>query len=229
MKYYKFLIIIILFSQCNKLSKSEIILNDILPPLADSLKIDIINFVVEPPPPIYLNDSIFIGYDTLHLEKNKLKRENLIDSIKKIHPKILLPFNDSLWILNSRSFNKKLVKDLKLYDSIFIEARKHNFPKMAINHCNIILDNIELTTFDKLIHKYKSYPKIWNGINDRFFGGVLSIDGIVINEDANYGLMVVYYADIDIDGFDYIVSIVKENEKWKIKEFHNKWIYLNQN
>jgi len=115
MKSYKLLIILILFSHCDRLNKSVIILEDVFLQLADSMKIEMINFV-ELPPPIYLNDSI-----------------------KKVNPKLLVAFNDSLKIMFSKDLCRNLKKDLNFYDSI--------------------------------VEKYGSYPKVWFGINDRFFGG----------------------------------------------------------
>jgi hypothetical protein len=232
MKLLKNILIVNLIVLCNCKSVSNVeyeIIGDIIPELVVSLKIKTLNFVVEPPPPIYLNDTI-VGYDTLQFKINKLKRLNVIDSITSINPKLLLVFNNNLNSIYSRGLTQNLERDINLYDSLIkgFNSQKKHHNKVFVEHKSLRFKGLELTTFEKLLEKYGSRPKIWHGINDRFFGGVLSIEGMVINEENNYGLMTIYYADNDIDGFDYIVSIAKENGKWKIKEFHNKRAYLNK-
>ena len=232
MKYFFITISVLSIWSCSrKPNDFEKVLRETLPEISDSLRIKTINFKVNIPPPIVNKDSVYIGYDTLGLKKNELRKKQLIDSIGKINPKILLSFSDSLKIFFSKNLKQNLKEDIKLYNSIFKNSHLNEplkYVKVALTHENIVLEKFELITFNKLEEKYGSHPKVWYGIHDRFFGGVLDIEGIIFNEEKNYGIMRAYYADVAIDGFDYIVSIERVNGKWKIKEFHNKWSYLNQ-
>lgn len=229
MKYFLTTFFLLVLFSCNQRPFNlETVLTHTVEALQDSLPIRSLNFKVELPPPIFDQDSTYIGYDTLMLKKNNSMRKVTMDSLKSINPKILLPFNDSLKIIYRVNLSGNLVKDVMLYDSIFrgFNTKKHNQNKIKINHKNITLEDLELTTFEDLVEKYGSAPKVWYGIKDRFFGGILDIEGIILNKEKNYVLMTVYYVDVPIDGFDYIVSLIKENGKWKVKEFHNKRHYL---
>ena len=209
MKLIKIILIVhlVLLYSCKRTSNIEYeIIGDILPELVNQLKISYLNLKLVPPP-IYDSDSMFVRIDSVLYKKNKLKHSCLLDSIKNINPKLLIAFNDSLKIIYSKDLRRNLKKDVDFYDSIVkkFDANNADHHKVAVEHKKVIIKDLELTTFEKLVEKYGSHPKVWFGINDRFFGGLLSIEGIVLNEEKNYGLMVVYYANIPLDGFDYIL------------------------
>ena len=220
MKNFKFLIIFILFSQCGQLNKTEKIVDEIFPQLADSLNIDFLNFVIDAPPPLYSDDNVYLGFDTLQLKKNKRIREVLIDSIKNTNPKTYIIINDSIKFKTTNQLVGKTSVDKMLYDSIFIKSNK-NFDSKFVRHDRISLDQFELVTFNQLVEIYGSPNRVWHSIKNRLFGGAIHIKGFLINEEDNYGVFQFIYTTVPIDGVGYMVEIEKKNEIWSITKIMN--------
>ena len=219
--------LILFCTNCStKLNTSENIIQDVFPQLSDSLGVKLLNFKLIPPP-LYDENSKFIGIDSFKLTKDKHKRKILIDSIEKAAPKIYITINDSLRVKTSSHLIKDLAFDLKLYDSIFNNSNI-SFEGQPIRHERINIEKYELVLFDQLVEIYGSHPKVWFGINDRFFGGGIYIENLLLNKEENYGVFELSHVVIPIDGIEYIVVIEKKKKLWSIVEFKNKWqIYQN--
>ncbi|MDB9835691.1 hypothetical protein OAC51_02175 [Flavobacteriaceae bacterium] len=226
MKNYIIIIFSVLLISCSVINQTESIIDNTFSQLSDSLKLKPLNFRLIPPPPIYVDDTIYAGFDTLQLRKNELKRKILIDSIRRINPKIMISINDTVKLSFTAGLKRDLISDRILYDSIFKDSyhfpNKH-YPNQPIRHGRINLEKFELVSFDQLIARYGSHPKVWYAIEDRFFGGAIFIRGILLNNEKKYGVFQLSYTIVPVDGIDYMVAIEKKNDTWFIKEIKNRY------
>ena len=223
-KQITYLILIVLtFSNCqNDLTSDEKILSDIFPQLVDSLHLTRTNIFPPPPRPIYDNDSNFIDIDTNTINQIFAESERKLKRIDSIDSRIILGVNNLRaeidWDqLKNIEFNEReAIKRLITANgnSYRNKSRKLDINQIVTGPKYELIEKKELEVI---------YEDLWR-INDRKFGGLISVSNIYLDDNSNFGLLQFETFPFKLEGAGYYIIIERIKNKWRIKKIIDDWI-----
>ena len=218
---YIVLIVFTLTNCKNDLMTEEKILSDIFPQLVDSLHISRTNLFPAPPPPIYDNDSNFIGTDTIAAKIILDENKKVLKQIDSVDSRLIIGITDSCFVMNWDDLKDRDYIENELIKKI-IEANKYSktgSKKLDVSQINSGTDYNLIVKSDL----EKKYGDIWR-IKDRKFGGLIAISRIYFDKDFNLGLLHIETYPFYQEGAGYFIIIERINNKWRIKRILNDWI-----
>ncbi|WP_146697824.1 hypothetical protein [Geofilum rhodophaeum] len=218
-------LILILFSllSCKiEHSDNEKVLGDIFPQLIDSLRINSTNLFLPPPPPLYDQDSNFIGIDTVTANLILKEYEQKLKIIDSLNPRLLIGLVDSCLIFDLDDLENRTYSNDKLLRMIVDNNKMDSIYRSET--LNIGLINVptsyELLLLSDLKNKYDDF---WD-IKDRRFGGLVAVSAVLFDKKKDYGLLRIETYPFLFEGAGYFLLIEKKDNSWIIKKVLNDWL-----
>lgn len=218
---YIFLILFTLTNCKNNAPKEEEILNDIFPQLVDSLDIVMTNYFLPPAPPLYDKDTNFIGIDTIAAELIKTKYKRALNKIDSVDSRLLFGINDSCFIINLKSINKRVYNENELLKRV-LSANVNSVQRSR----KLIINQIDCGNDYQIVYNSElknKYDNAWS-VKDRRFGGVISISKAYFDKANKVGLIQFEIFQSPMDGGGYYLILQEVNNKWLIKRIFKSWV-----
>lgn len=215
--------ILFLLSSCKiNHSDNERVFSDIFPQLIDSLRISRTNLILPPPPPLYDQDSNFIGIDTITANMILKEHEQKLKRIDSLDSRLLIGLVDSCLIFDLNDLKNKAYSNDTLIRKVADNNKKDSIysgDKLNIGLIRVPTD-YELLLLSDLKNKYADF---WY-IGDRRFGGIFALSKVLFDKNEDYGLLRVETYPFYLEGAGYFVLVEKKENKWIVKKVLHDWV-----